>query len=82
MNVGLASQYGTVTPGVLDATNPLCNSTGCFWPYSKSQGIYHCPGDPSVVSGVPRVRSYSMNSWIGTKRALQDLGPTAAEYTI
>ena len=80
MNISLASQYGTVTPGVLDATNPLCNSTGSFWQYSKSQGVYHCPGDPSVVGGVPRVRSYSMNSWIGTTRPLTDLGPSAAEY--
>jgi prepilin-type N-terminal cleavage/methylation domain-containing protein len=80
MNVSVASQYGAVTPGVLDATNPLCNSTGSFWQYDKSQGIYHCPGDPSVVGGVPRVRSYSMNSWIGTTRPLQDLGASAAEY--
>ncbi len=72
--------YGQVTPGSLDATNPLCNSTGTFWAYAKSQGIYHCPGDPSVVGGVPRVRSYSMNSWIGTTRPLQDLGASAAEY--
>ncbi len=72
--------YGQVTPGVLDATNPLCNSTGTFWQYGKGQGIYHCPGDPSVVGGVPRVRSYSMNSWIGTTRPLADLGPTAAGY--
>jgi prepilin-type N-terminal cleavage/methylation domain-containing protein/prepilin-type processing-associated H-X9-DG protein len=70
MNVSEASQYGSVTPGVLDATNPLCNSTGSFWPYGKSQGIYHCPADPSQVGGVPRVRSYSMNGWIGTTHAV------------
>jgi prepilin-type N-terminal cleavage/methylation domain-containing protein len=82
MNVSEASQYGSVTSGVLDATNPLCNSTGSFWPYNKSQGIYHCPGDPSVVGAVPRVRSYSMNSWVGTTRPLIDLDPSmgAAEY--
>jgi prepilin-type N-terminal cleavage/methylation domain-containing protein len=80
MNVSLASQYGSVTPNVLDATNPLCNSTGSFWQYARSMGIYHCPGDPSNVNGIPRVRSYSMNSWIGTTRALQDLGTTANNY--
>ena len=79
MNSAL-SGYGNVTPGVLDATNPLCNSTGTFWQYSQSQGIYHCPGDPSVVGGKPRVRSYSMNGWVGTTRALQDLGAAAGNY--
>jgi prepilin-type N-terminal cleavage/methylation domain-containing protein/prepilin-type processing-associated H-X9-DG protein len=80
MNTALAAQYGSVTRGVLDATNPLCNSTGTFWQYNQSQGLYHCPGDPSVVSGVPRVRSYSMNGWIGTTRPLQDLGASAGMY--
>ncbi|HEV2693966.1 MAG TPA: prepilin-type N-terminal cleavage/methylation domain-containing protein [Verrucomicrobiae bacterium] len=61
--------YGYVTPGVLDSTNPVCDTSGSFWPYSKSLGIYHCPGDQSVTAGVPKVRSYSMNGWVGSTHA-------------
>lgn len=67
------SQYGQVTPGVLDSTNPLCNTTGTFWPYNQSLDLYHCPADLSTTKGVPKVRSYSMNAWIGTTHA-QDTG--------
>jgi prepilin-type N-terminal cleavage/methylation domain-containing protein len=65
-NVGV---YGQVTPGVYDSTNQLDLTTGRFWVYNSSAGIYHCPSDPSQRDGVPKVRSYSMSGWIGTKRA-------------
>jgi prepilin-type N-terminal cleavage/methylation domain-containing protein len=58
--------YGQVTPGVFDSTNTLCNTTGTFWPYNNSLGIYHCPSDPSTSGGIPKVRSYSMNAWVGS----------------
>jgi prepilin-type N-terminal cleavage/methylation domain-containing protein len=61
--------YGHVTPGVLDSTNVLCDEEGTFWPYNKNLGIYHCPADPSTTGGIPRVRSYSMNAWIGSTHA-------------
>src|SRR5262245_3098931 len=32
--------YGQVTPGVLDSTNQLCITTGTFWPYNSSIGVY------------------------------------------
>jgi len=76
------SIYGQVTPGVLDSTNPLCNTTGTFWPYNENMGIYHCPADPSLVGIVPRVRSYSMNSWIGTIQVVADFGAGALNYNI
>ena len=40
---------------------------GSLGPYSKSAGIYHCPSDKSVNSGGggPRVRSVSMNGYVG-----------------
>jgi prepilin-type N-terminal cleavage/methylation domain-containing protein len=63
------SQYGQVTPGILDSTNPLCITTGSFWPYNKGQGIYHCPADFSATAGVAKVRSYSMNGYVGTTHA-------------
>jgi len=64
--------YGQVTPGVLDSTNPICNTSGTFWPYNNSLGIYHCPADLSQTAGVPKVRSVSMNGWVGTLKAQND----------
>jgi prepilin-type N-terminal cleavage/methylation domain-containing protein/prepilin-type processing-associated H-X9-DG protein len=61
--------YGRVTPGVLDSTNILCDELAAFWPYNKSLGIYHCPADITQTQGVSRVRSYSMNGWIGGTHA-------------
>ena len=73
--------YGHVTPGALDSTNTLCNTTGTFWPYNNSLGIYHCPSDPSMTGGIPKVRSYSMNGWFGSNHAQDDayFGTTGAK---
>jgi prepilin-type N-terminal cleavage/methylation domain-containing protein/prepilin-type processing-associated H-X9-DG protein len=76
------SSYGQVTPGVLDSTNPVCDSSGTFWAYNNSLGIYHCPADLTQTQGVSRVRSCSMNGWIGTKQVINDLGAAAAAYMI
>lgn len=70
MNDSLEAQYGQVTSGVLDSVNPLCITTGAFWTYNNSFGIYRCPSDLSQTGGVPHVRSYSMNGWIGTTHAV------------
>ncbi len=70
MDDSKAGQYGQVTPGVLDSTNPLCITTGVFWNYNSSFPIYQCPSDPSQTGGVPHVRSYSMNGWVGTTHAV------------
>jgi prepilin-type N-terminal cleavage/methylation domain-containing protein len=72
MNDSEISTYGQVTPGVLDSTNPLCISTGAFWNYNSSFGVYQCPADPSQTGGIPHVRSYSMNGWVGTTHAVTD----------
>lgn len=61
--------YGHVTPGVKDSTNQLCNTTGTFWPYNSSLSIYHCPADLAQVGGIPKVRSMSMNAWVGSRNA-------------
>jgi prepilin-type N-terminal cleavage/methylation domain-containing protein len=60
--------YGQVTSGVYDSTNQLCVTTGRFWPFNTSLEIYRCPSDPGNRNGVPKVRSYSMNGWVGTAR--------------
>ena len=83
MDDALESQYGEVTPGELDSTNPLCITSGSFWQYNKGYGIYRCPADPSQTGGIPHMRSYSMNGWIGTEHAVEYAGslgvsPTAA----
>ena len=38
---------------------------GSIGGYSKSPGIYHCPSDKSTSSGGMRVRSVSMNGYVG-----------------
>lgn len=60
--------YGQVDPGVPDSTNPRGITTGKFWPYNSSLAIYRCPSDPGNLNGVPKVRSYAMNGWVGTRR--------------
>ncbi len=50
-----------------DATNTVPLQKGEFFPYARSTGIFRCPADPSAVFGIPRVRSYSMNSWVGSR---------------
>lgn len=57
--------YPPVEPGVLDSTNLNGIRWGSLYRYSQSVGIYRCPSDPSRTDGVPRVRSYSLNGWMG-----------------
>ncbi len=64
----MSDTYPPVTPGVIDSTNPKCIDTGVLWPYNTSYAIYRCPSDPSKTGSTPKVRSYSMNGWIGTTR--------------
>jgi prepilin-type N-terminal cleavage/methylation domain-containing protein/prepilin-type processing-associated H-X9-DG protein len=48
-----------------EATNLFWLRQGQFFPYASQPAIYRCPADSSQTAGVPRVRSYSMNGWIG-----------------
>ncbi len=57
--------YGQVDPGVLDSTNRNTIARGKLFPYNPAYGIYRCPADRSRTQGVPRVRSYSINGWMG-----------------
>lgn len=57
--------FGQVESGKLDSTNVACLKAGTLWTYNTSPGIYRCPSDKSRTFGVPRVRSYSINSWMG-----------------
>jgi prepilin-type N-terminal cleavage/methylation domain-containing protein/prepilin-type processing-associated H-X9-DG protein len=57
--------FGQVDAGRLDSTNVNCLKQGSLWAYNTATGIYRCPSDRSTTAGVPRVRSYSINSWMG-----------------
>jgi hypothetical protein len=49
-----------------DATNRTLIETGRLYSYAPQPVTYRCPADTTVDSRMPRVRSYSMNSWIGS----------------
>jgi prepilin-type processing-associated H-X9-DG protein len=57
--------YGPVDPGKLDSTNFHTIAAGRLYPYNQCPGIYRCPADRSATKGVPRVRSCSINGWMG-----------------
>lgn len=50
-----------------EATNPGLLRAGKLFPYANNPNTYHCPADRSITNGAPRVRSYSMNSWMGSR---------------
>ncbi len=49
------------------ATNANLLTQGELFPYTTETALYRCPSDPSQTNGTPRVRSYSMNCWIGSR---------------
>lgn len=50
------------------ATNTTLLRQGKLFPYANQVGLFHCPADNSLaVNAGPRVRSYAMNSWIGSR---------------
>jgi prepilin-type N-terminal cleavage/methylation domain-containing protein len=57
--------FGQVESGRLDSTNVNAIIQGKLYPYNESSRIYRCPADRSLVQGVPRVRSFSINGWMG-----------------
>jgi len=50
-----------------DAPNTMLIRPGKFFPYASQERLYHCPADSFRISGVDRVRSYAMNSWMGNR---------------
>jgi prepilin-type N-terminal cleavage/methylation domain-containing protein/prepilin-type processing-associated H-X9-DG protein len=57
--------FGQVNPGVLDSTNLNSLVSGKLYPYSNATAVHRCPADRSKTQGVPRLRSYSINGWMG-----------------
>lgn len=60
-----SAAYGPVEPGKRDSTNLHTIVTGKLFPYHGSTAVYRCPSDRSATEGVPRVRSCSINGWMG-----------------
>jgi len=50
-----------------DATNVVLLGQSRLFPYARNENLFHCPADDSQSAGTPRVRSYSMNSWMGSR---------------
>lgn len=55
-----------------DATNLDLVRQSKFFPYANNAAVFHCPADNSFTNGALRVRSYSMNSWIGSRSMESD----------
>ena len=51
----------------VDSTNKTLIRQGKFYPYASQVALYRCPADPSRTGDEPRVRSYSMNGWMGSR---------------
>jgi type II secretory pathway pseudopilin PulG len=50
-----------------DSTNKTLIRQGKFFPYASQVTLYRCPADSSRTGDASRVRSYSMNGWIGSR---------------
>jgi len=50
-----------------DATNIMLLRQSKLFPYARNENLFRCPADDSQSAGAPRVRSYSMNSWMGSR---------------
>ena len=51
----------------LEATNVAYTTGALLGPYARAASVYKCPADRATVNNVPRVRSQSMNIFIGGK---------------
>src|SRR5947207_6487802 len=51
--------------GGTDNTNLATITQARLYPYNKAAQIYRCPDDLSAVRGQLRIRSYSMNGYVG-----------------
>jgi prepilin-type processing-associated H-X9-DG protein len=64
------------------AADPELIRQGKLFPYNQETGLYHCPGDQGVtINGkkIASVRSYSMNSFMGSRDP--SIGPIPSSAT-
>jgi prepilin-type N-terminal cleavage/methylation domain-containing protein/prepilin-type processing-associated H-X9-DG protein len=50
-----------------DATNQARIRQGLLYPYASAVPLFHCHADSSKTAGLARLRSYSMNGWMGSR---------------
>ncbi len=50
-----------------DSTNTAPLQLGKLYPYLSQPRLYRCPADETQTGGRARVRSYSMNGWMGSR---------------
>ncbi len=71
--------------GNTDNTNTVFLTNAKIGPYTKNIGIYKCPADlsPCIIKGttMPRVRSVSMNSFVGVPDRSYGTGQNPPCYT-
>jgi prepilin-type N-terminal cleavage/methylation domain-containing protein/prepilin-type processing-associated H-X9-DG protein len=81
-NIWLLGTLGPIDP-TGDSKSQLGGSIGL---YAKNAGVYKCPSDQSVYKtgklSLPRVRSCSVNCYMGTTPYEQTLGEVASKYFI
>jgi prepilin-type N-terminal cleavage/methylation domain-containing protein len=49
------------------ATDSALLQQGRLFRYATAPAMYHCPADTTQTNGAPRVRSYAMNGWFGSR---------------
>jgi prepilin-type N-terminal cleavage/methylation domain-containing protein/prepilin-type processing-associated H-X9-DG protein len=82
-----AIDLGRWCTGWMDWNNSLANTDqqylveGMLGPYvAKSLGSFKCPSDRVPAANGPRVRSYSMNAFVGATTEADTYGGTATDY--
>jgi len=55
-----------------DATNLDLIRSSKFFPYANNVSLFRCPADLTTINGSPKARTYSMNSWIGSRMMESD----------
>ena len=60
------------------STNTWLIRLGKLFPYASQLALFRCPSDVSQTGGMARVRSYSMNSWMGSR--LMEQSPRNGGY--
>src|SRR6266568_8026435 len=50
-----------------EATNATLIKQSKLFPYASRPETFHCPADKSTSTSGERVRSYAMNSWMGSR---------------
>ena len=63
----VVGEFKTVT----QMTNQAGIRQGLLFPFVLNPAVYHCPADETPAAGGPRVLSYSMNGWMGSRAMSQ-----------